>query len=299
MPNIKGIKNRISSVNDTRKITNAMYLIASTKMRKSKVELDRTRPYFEAVKAEMKRIFRIEEQIDSRYMYPQNRVEASLRTYAILVITADKGLAGSYNKNIIREALLLKNEHPDSRLYVVGGYGRRYFKKHGIPIVEDFDFDATAPTMQRATQIRDILLSEFDSGNVSKIFVVYTDFINTMTADACSTRILPFHRKDFTFFRDRGEKEVKIPFEFYPSPAKVLDSIVPQYLSGFIYSALTDSFCCEQNSRMNAMDSANRNSDELISELQTLQNHQRQTLITQEISEVSSGALAMKKKNKV
>ena len=125
MPNIKGIKNRISSVQDTRKITNAMYLIASTKMKKAKVELDRTRPYFEAVRAEMKRIFRISEDIDSRYMYPENRIEASEGTYAILVITADKGLAGAYNQNVLKEAEKLLSEHENTKLFVVGEFGRQ------------------------------------------------------------------------------------------------------------------------------------------------------------------------------
>ena len=116
-------------------------------------------------------------------------------------------------------------------------------------------------------------------------------------SQAVSTRLLPFHRAEF-IIPDSQEKEVKIPFEFDPSMEVVLDNIVPSYVSGFIYSALIDSFCCEQNSRMNAMDAANRNAEKLLDELKVQYNHIRQSAITQEITEVSSGAKAMKKKSK-
>ena len=118
-----------------------------------------------------------------------------------------------------------------------------------------------------------------------------------INAQACSARLLPFHRGDFTAL-DHQEKEVKGSFEFTPSIEKVLDSIVPSYITGFIYSALIDSFCSEQNARMNAMDAANRNAQELLAELSVQYNHIRQAAITREITEVSSGARSMRKKAK-
>lgn len=115
MSGTKEIKDRIESVRDTQKITNAMYLIASTKLRKARAELDRTRPYFDALRSEIKRIFRTVEGVESRYFYPGD--DHPLRgTYAYLVITADKGLAGMYNQNVLREAQRLLNGHADAKL---------------------------------------------------------------------------------------------------------------------------------------------------------------------------------------
>ncbi|MDE5589594.1 MAG: F0F1 ATP synthase subunit gamma, partial [Acetatifactor sp.] len=127
MANAKEIRLRMDSIRDTQKITNAMYLIASAKMRKAKSELDRTRPYFTALQAEIKRIFRTAGDVESKYFYPADDSRVLDHTYACLVITADKGLAGAYNQNAIKKAEQLLMEHPDTKLFVVGEYGRQYF----------------------------------------------------------------------------------------------------------------------------------------------------------------------------
>lgn len=297
MANTKEIKNRISSVKDTQKITNAMYLIASTKLRKVKGELDLTRPYFNALQAEIKRIFRIAENVENKYFYPITGEHELPGSYGYLVITADKGLAGAYNQNVIKEAVKLMKEHEDPKLFVVGEYGRHYFTSHNIPIEKSFLYTAQNPTIHRAREISNILLDWFDQGKLSKIFIIYTDMQGAINSQACSTRLLPFHRAQF-IVPDSHEKEVKTPFEFQPSIETVLANIVPSYVTGFIYSALIDSFCSEQNARMNAMDSANRNAQKLLDELSVQYNHIRQSAITQEITEVSSGAKSMKNKRK-
>ena len=133
MANTKELKDRIKSVRDTQKITNAMYLIASTKMSKAKSELDKTRPYFDAMKSEIKRIFRTVKDVKSRYFYPDEGEPVLNGTYACLVITADKGLAGMYNQNVLKEAEKMRAEHPDTKFFVVGEYGRQYFTRHKIP----------------------------------------------------------------------------------------------------------------------------------------------------------------------
>ena len=297
MATTKEIKNRISSVKDTQKITNAMYLIASTKLRKAKNDLDHTRPYFSALQEEIKRVFRIAEDIENQYFYPITGEHELNGSYGYLVITADKGLAGAYNQNVIKEAVKLMKEHENPKLFVVGEYGRHYFTSHNIPIEKSFLYTAQNPTIHRAREIADILLELFNQGELAKIFIIYTDMQGAINSQACSTRILPFHRAQF-IVPNSQEKKVKTPFEFLPSIGKVLDIIVPSYVTGFIYSALIDSFCSEQNARMNAMDSANRNAQELLEELSIQYNHIRQSAITQEITEISSGAKSMKRKAK-
>ena len=294
MPSAREIRVRMNSIQQTRKITNAMYLISSAKLRKAKQEWDQTRPYFQALKAEVKRIFRTSGHVESRYLYPDEGELPPDGTYGFLVITADKGLAGAYNQNVLKEAHSLMQEHPQTKLFVVGEYGRQYFQRHQVPIERSFLYTAQNPTMQRAREITAELLDRFDKGELQKIFVIYTDMKNSLTENVSATRILPFHRSAFTAPTD--EKRITEPFEFFPSVTQVLENIVPSYVSGFIYSALIDSFCSEQSARMNAMNSANENAEKMLGELALAYNRIRQAAITQEITEVSAGARAQKRK---
>lgn len=267
-----------------------MYLISSTKLRRAKAELDHTRPYFTALRGEIKRIFRTAPDIDSRYFYPADGKPKPNGTFACLVITADRGLAGAYNHNVLKKAMHLLGEHNDTRLFVVGEYGRQYFTRHGIAIEQSFLYPAQNPTIQRAREISSILLSRYNSGEFDKIFVIFTDMKNSVTADAIETRVLPFHRNEFF---PKGEESHKV-FEFEPSVDVVLNSVIQSYVTGFIYSALVDSFCSEQNARMSAMSAAGDNADAILADLKIKYNRVRQAAITREITEVSAGARAQK-----
>lgn len=290
------IKGRIKSIQETQKITNAMYLIASTKLRKARSELEKTQPYFDALRGEIKRVFRTANDVDSHYFYPPDQEPELPGTYGCLVITADKGLAGAYNMNVLKEAKRLLDDHRDMKLFVVGEYGRRFFTQHHIPIERMFLYTAQNPTLERAREISGLLLGQYDAGLLKKIFVIYTNMENGMNARVYSTRLLPFHRTYFA--TPEKEKKVTIPFEFQPSVSAVLNGIMHSYLAGFIYSALIDSFCSEQQARMTAMDSANRNAEELLADLSLQYNRVRQSAITQEITEVTSGAKAQRKKRR-
>ena len=296
MASTKEIKNRIESVRETKKITNAMYLIASTKLRKAKEDLDHTRPYFEALRAEIKRIFRTVNDVDSPYFYPPDDDTPYEGTYGCLVITADKGLAGAYNQNVLKETMRLREQHPDLRLYVVGEYGRHFFAQHHIPIQHSFLYTAQNPTLSRAREISDLLLEGFNQGRLKEIFVIYTDMKTSMLSEARSTRLLPFHRTHFA--TPAKERAVEQPFEFTPSVNQVLNNVMHSYITGFVYSALIDSFCCEQNARMAAMDTANQNAEKLLSDLSLQYNRVRQAAITQEITEISAGAKAQRRKHR-
>lgn len=296
MASAKEIKNHINSVKDTQKITNAMYLIASTKLQKAKRDLDLARPYFTELQSEIKRIFRVDEKIENKYFYPATGEHELPGSYGYLVITADKGLAGAYNQNVIKEAMRLMGEHENPKLFVVGEYGRHFFNAHNIPIEQSFLYTAQNPTVGRARKISSVLMELFDKGELSKLFVVFTDMHGAINSEVKVERLLPFHRSQF-IVPNSTEKKVMNPFEFSPSIEEVLNQIVPGYVTGFIYGALIDSFCSEQNARMNAMDSANRNAEKLLDELSLEYNHVRQGAITQEITEVSAGAKSMKQKS--
>lgn len=244
MPNTKEIKTHINSVRDTQKITNAMYLIASTKMRKAKSELDQTRPYFRALQGEIKRIFRTDKEVDSKYFYPVEGSAALNGTYGCLVITADKGLAGAYNQNVIKETMQLLADHQDTKLFVVGEYGRQFFSQRHIPIERSFLYTAQNPTMHRAREISAILLDMFNSDALDKIFIVYTDLKNGLDAEAVSTRLLPFHRKQFT--AAAGAQQDSASFEFSPSISSVLDNVMQSYVLRFHIQCVGRQFCSEQ-----------------------------------------------------
>ena len=286
MSSIAEIKSRIESISEMQKITNAMYLIACAKLGRAKTELTATRPYFDALASEIKRVFRIEEKIENKYFYPITGEHEFEGAYGYLVITADKGLAGAYNQSIIKKVSELMKMHDKSKLFVVGEYGRQYFESHHIPIEKSFIYTAQNPTLNRARKISSILLDMYDRGELKKIFVVYTDFGGGMKTEVKTFRLLPFHRKDFQAGDAAGDEH----FEFLHSLDKVLDNIMPSYITGYIYSALIDSFCSEQGSRMNAMNTANENTKELLHDLKFKYNHARQDMITREITEIAAAS---------
>ena len=307
MATTKEIKNRIKSVKDTQKITNAMYLISSTKMTKAKKELDNTRPYFEMLKKQIITMIQMTESADNYYF--QDRSVAGgeplppgseeKETVAYLVITADKGLAGAYNQNVIKEAMRLIKGTPSYKLFVVGEYGRRYFEARGMSIDQSFLYTAQNPTLERAREITQVLTGLYSKGQITKVYIVYTDFRNgLMGGDVVSSELLPFDREDFQISAEEAEQLKGSFVEYMPSVSAVLNNVIPSYLSGYIYSALVDSFCSEQSARMSAMDAANQNAEELLDRLNLEYNHVRQGAITQEITEVSAGSRGQKKSKK-
>ena len=307
MATTKEIKNRIKSVKDTQKITNAMYLISSTKMTKAKKELDNTRPYFEMLKKQIITMIQMTESADNYYFRDRSVAEEEplppgteeKETVAYLVITADKGLAGAYNQNVIKEAMRLIKGTPSYKLFVVGEYGRRYFEARGMSIDQSFLYTAQNPTLERAREITQVLTGLYSKGQITKVYIVYTDFRNgLMGGDVVSSELLPFDREDFQISAEEAEQLKGSFVEYMPSVSAVLNNVIPSYLSGYIYSALVDSFCSEQSARMSAMDAANQNAEELLDRLNLEYNHVRQGAITQEITEVSAGSRGQKKSKK-
>ena len=313
MPNTKEIKNRINSIKNTQKITNAMYLISSTKMRRAKEELDKARPYFELTGSEIKKLVRQAGKVTSRYFYPETGRKPA-ETYAYLVITADKGLAGGYNHNVLKAAEEEMRKHKKVILYVVGEYGRQYFQKRNIPIAKSFLYTAQNPTFRRAREIANVLLDIYDDPECDEIRVIYSNMAE-MDCVVEKAKLLPFDRpEDSAKFipghgsevrgevkvgdTKAGEGNIRKEYDFFPSADAVIDSIVPSYVAGFIYGALVNSFCSEQNARMTAMKSANDNAEALLGDLSVQYNRVRQAAITQEITEVAAGAKAQKNKRK-
>ena len=292
MANAKELKDRIKAVQETKKITGAMYLISSTKLRRARVDLAATRPYFDALRSEIGRMLRVDESYQSRYFFSSDGSLPAPGVCGILVITADKGLAGAYNMNMIRAAEALSREKPGAQLFVIGEVGRRYFSAHDYPMT--YLGGAASPTMEIARDITTRLLDRYDAGELNELTVIYTDMKNSLTSTPLSQRLLPLERGSFA----RPADGLSAPLEFVPSQDAVIQGVMRSYLGGFIYSALLDSFCSEQNARVTAMDAANTNAQELLGSLSLQLNRSRQAAITQEITEISAGAQAQRNKKK-
>ena len=296
MANTKEIQDRIKSINDTLKITNAMYMISSSKLKKSKKMLADTEPYFFTLQSEMSRILRHLPDMEDIYFKTNEDKLPEDRKVGYIVITADKGLAGSYNHNILKMAEEHLKNHPNHSLFVLGELGRHYFEQRGIEIEKQFHYTVQNPTLNRARNIAEEILELYLHNELDEVYIIYTSMINAIQEETQMSQLLPLKKADFTV-----QIPIDIPREELAlklSPEAVMDRIVPNYVVGFVYGALVESFSCEQNARMMAMQSASNSARDMLAELDILYNRARQAAITQEITEVIAGAKSQKKKRK-
>ncbi len=299
MATIKEIRDRINSVNDTRKITNAMYLISSTKLRRAKKMLTDTEPFFFATQAMISRLVRhLPEGVDNIFLETRLEIPEDERRRGYIIFTDDKGLAGSYNHNVIKLAEeKIAADKGEWKLFVIGEVGRFHFLSKGVDIEESFMFTSQNPTLHRARKIAAEILDYYYSRKLDEFYIIYTT-VQGPKIDTRFEKLLPL--EIITDIKREKPVTDAILEEFLmePSPSAILDNIVPNYVTGFIYGALVEAFCSVQSARMMAMDSANKNAETMIAELQRTYNRQRQAMITQEITEVISGAKALKNAKK-
>ena len=296
MASAKEIQDRMRSIKDTLKITNAMYMISSSKLKKSKKMLADTEPYFYTLQSEMSRILRHLPDMNSIYFKTNAEIPERKRKAGYIVITADKGLAGSYNHNILKIAEEELAKRDDYKLFVLGELGRHYFEQKGINIDKQFHFVVQDPSLSRARRIAEDLLKLYHTNELDELYIIYTTMVNAMQEEAQVAQLLPLKTTDFKI-----PVPIEIPLEglaLKPSAEEVMDHIVPNYVVGFVYGALVEAFSCEQNARMMAMEGATNSAKQMLKELDIEYNRARQAAITQEITEVIAGAKSQKKKKK-
>ena len=296
MASAKEIQDRMRSIKDTLKITNAMYMISSSKLKKSKKMLADTEPYFYTLQSEMSRILRHLPDMNSIYFKTNAEIPERKRKAGYIVITADKGLAGSYNHNILKLAEEELEKRDDYKLFVLGELGRHYFEQKGINIDKQFHFVVQDPSLSRARRIAEDLLKLYHENQLDELYIIYTTMVNAMQEEAQVAQLLPLKKTDFKI-----PVPIDIPLDglaLKPSAEEVMDHIVPNYVVGFVYGALVEAFSCEQNARMMAMEGATNSAKQMLKELDIEYNRARQAAITQEITEVIAGAKSQKKKKK-
>ncbi len=290
MANTREIRSRIKGIQDIMKITNAMYLISSSKLKKARKSLVATQPYFEALQATIHDILVRAPHADSVFFQRREDINAEDRKKGILVITADRGMAGAYNHNVIKRAEEEMKKSSNNSLFVVGTVGRQYYLRKGIQIDTEFLYTAQNPNLFRSQEIAKTLIDLFAAGHLDDIYVVYTKMISSMKSEVECIKLLPLERRRFER-KTAGYTHAL----FDPSPEIVMDRLVPNYLKGLIFGILVESFSSEQNARMMAMEAATDSAGDMLKSLGLQYNRARQAAITQEITEVVSGAKSLKK----
>ena len=293
MASASEIKVRINSVSETKKVTDAMYMISSVKMRKAKTEIENVRPYFNALREEIGELLHYIPENKNRYY--QILDNDGIQGRALLLITSDKGLNGNYNHMAIRAAEERIRKYPDTLLFIIGEYGRQYFTHKKANIAPDFKYAASFPTTSMAQRICNDLLDYYNSDRVDEIDIIYTHYLAGRPILCKEHCLLPFNQ---TGFYDSNDFEISFGKEFLPDPETVLNEIAPSYLTGFLYSALVDSYCSEQEARMTAMHTAGTNADEMLKKLKKEYNSIRQAAITREMTEITSGTKALLAKHR-
>lgn len=300
MPNMREIRERIGSIQQILKITNAMYLMSSSKLKKARKSLECTEPYFYKLQSTIDSV--LEHTPHTRQLYFDRRkdIPEDKRKKGYIVITADKGLCGSYNHNILRYTEQQLEESADIDnccLFVMGQVGRMYFQNRShndkkASVDSEFLYTTQNPTLYRAREIAELVLDKFEKRELDEVYLVYTDMVTSNVQEPRTLRLLPFERKHFGKAADGTMK--KLPkASFMPSPEEVMNYLIPQYAKGIIYGAMVEAFCCEQQSRMTAMDAATTSAKDMVKDLSLLYNRARQAAITQEITEVCGGAQSL------
>lgn len=285
MATMRDIRRRIRSVKNTQQITKAMKMVSAAKLRRAQAALLAARPYATAMRETLRRVASKTE--DNLHPLLVKR-EGSRRAY--LVVTADRGLCGGFNSNLVRKAVKTMQENGDDRPMVlaVGRKGRDYFRRRNYPITGDYIGLGENITFKHAQSIADAVRELYNGNIVDEVWLVYPHFVNPVTQRFEAMKLLPIAAPE------ANEKQSDADYVFEPTPEEVLDHLLPRYLNTVVFRALLEAKAGEHGARMGAMDAASRNAEEMIKRLTLKYNRARQASITREISELVAGAEALK-----
>lgn len=273
------IKRRIKSVTNTRKITKAMGLVATSKLRKIRLALEVNNRYFQSIQKVSDEFLAALEDVD-RNIYFNNSSKKKL----YIVMTSDSGLCGGYNANVVQKLKAnADKDNEDPLIMVVGQKGIPYVRKYGFETTAEYIQITDIPTVKESRIIFEHALRLYKEGEVGEINIVYTQFVSSVIQEVRTKKFLPLERQD-----KKSEGEYLIE----PSGNEVIENVLDIYLKAVVQNIMLHSKCSEYSSRMSAMDGASKNANDLLDALNTKYNRIRQTSITQEITEIVSGAQA-------
>ncbi len=284
MASMRDIKRRKSSIQSTQQITKAMKLVSTVKLQKAKTHAERTDPYFQHMYHTVTSILARSGNMDHPYLSDNGSDKI-----AIVVITSNRGLAGGYNSNITK---LIQNSGLDKNrvlLYTIGTKGKDTLERKGYHIEEDASDVIENPTYKDAMEICDKVLKDFTEGKIGQIYLAYTHFKNTVVHVPSLMKLLPVEFSE----EEMSAADKNLIMNYEPNEREALDLIIPKYVTSIFYGALVEAVASENGARMQAMDSATSNAEEMISDLSLKYNRARQGSITQELTEIIAGAEAI------
>ena len=281
MASMRDIKRRRDSIQSTGQITKAMKLVSTVKLQKAKGKAESTKPYSDLMYETVSNILAKSGNINHKYL-----VAGESTKKAVITITGNRGLAGGYNSNI--EKLIFNSGF---NKIAIGTKGRDTLKRKGYNIAKDYSDVINEPLYTDAKEICEELLDRFAAGEIGEIYLAYTSFKNTVVHVPKLIKLLPVSTEDLKGEEDKKEVDTT-PMSYEPEEDEALDMIIPKYVCSLIYGALIESVASENGARMQAMDNATSNAEDLISTLSLQYNRARQSAITQEITEIIGGANA-------
>ena len=285
MASMRSIKRRKESVQSTQQITKAMKLVSTVKLQRAKARAEQSKAYFECMYETVKSMLAKAGTINHPYLQkPQSNKKA------VIVITSNKGLAGGYNSNVIK--LVTKNEEfkkEDLKIYAIGKKGRDHFARNGYEIAADYSDVIEEPIYIDAMQICKDVLTAFSAGEVGEIYLAYTAFKNTVSHIPTLLKLLPVDVQEEGGQMRRGEAVMNFELD----EQEAIEMIIPKYMASLIFGGMVEAVASENGARMQAMDSATSNAEEMISSLSLQYNRARQGSITQELTEIIAGAEAI------
>ncbi|MCI9209147.1 MAG: ATP synthase F1 subunit gamma [Eubacterium sp.] len=283
MASMRDIKRRRSSIQSTQQITKAMKLVSTVKLQKAKNRAEETNPYFnhmyQTVVSMLKR--------SGTIMHPYLTAGESSKK-AVVVITSNRGLAGGYNSNVVKLITDSGWNKEDVTVYAIGNKGKEALERRGYTVLADYSEVIESPVYEDAAAVCGQVLKAFQEGEIGEIYLAYTHFKNTVSHEPTLMKLLPVEIDE-----TEETENSNILMNYEPNDEEALDMIIPKYITSLFYGALVEAVASENGARMQAMDSATSNAEEMISDLSLKYNRARQGSITQELTEIIAGASAI------
>lgn len=288
MASMRDIKRRKSSIQSTQQITKAMKLVSTVKLQRTKQRAEQSKTYFESMYKTVTSMLSKTGSLNHPYLKAGDSEKK-----AVIVITSNRGLAGGYNSNVTK--LITKGEFnkEDLVLYTIGKKGNETFRRMGYNVVWDNSEMIEEPKYDDAMQLSKEILSGFSNGEFGEIYLAYTAFKNTISHEPKLVKLLPYEADESDEVAENEEEDDNVLMNFEPRDEEALNLIIPKYITSLIFGGMVEAAASENGARMQAMDSATSNAEEMISSLSLMYNRARQGSITQELTEIVAGANAI------
>ena len=289
MASMRDIKRRRESIQSTEQITKAMMLVATVKLQKARQKAEASRPYTNALYRTVGEILRRTDETAHKYLKHPGEGKK-----AVILITGNRGLAGGYNMNVVRQVLDGPFDPENTVIYTIGKKGQEMLRARGYECADDWSDVVNAPLYKDAIAITQTILDRFETGEIAEIWLAYTEFKNTVVHVPKCRRMIPVAPEDehVASAMEEGRHDM-LPMNYEPGDEEVLNRLIPQYMASVLYGALLQAVASENGARMTAMDNATDNAEEMIEKLGLQYNRARQGSITQELTEIIAGRNAV------